>query len=308
MKAAWMVVLTLLVVALVGGGYWLWTPDRPRAVLESRYLASRGDMRLIAGTRLHVRDSGPGDAPAVIMIHGFGSSLHTWEGWAQALESDYRVIRFDLPGAGLSEPDPTGDYTDARTMAILAALMDQLGVAKAALIGNSIGGRIAWSFAAHYPDRVIKLVLVSPDGFASPGFDYGRKPDVPEIVKIMRYVLPKPLMRMNLAPAYADPSRLGDATVDRYYELMLAPGGREAMIARMQQTVLEDPAPLLARIRVPVLLLWGEKDAMIPSANAADYQRYLPDSRLVLLPDLGHVPQEEAPERSLIPVRAFLAQ
>jgi pimeloyl-ACP methyl ester carboxylesterase len=80
------------------------------------------------------------------------------------------------------------------------------------------------------------------------------------------------------------------------------------MLERMRQTVLQNPAPLLRRIQAPTLLLWGEKDAMIPVTNAADYVRDLPKSQLVRLPGLGHVPQEEAPEVSLVPVRAFLAR
>jgi pimeloyl-ACP methyl ester carboxylesterase len=218
------------------------------------------------------------------------------------------VVRFDLPGAGLSEPDPTHDYSDARVRFLLAALMDQLGIQKAALIGNSIGGRIAWGFAARNPDRVTKLVLVSPDGFASPGFDYGKAPKVPAIAGLAKYILPKAFLKMNVAPAYADQSRLSETTLNRYYELLLAPGVRGALIERMGQTVLENPEPLLRQIKIPVLLLWGEKDALIPVANAADYQKDLPDVRLALLPGLGHVPQEEAPAVSLAPVRAFLAQ
>jgi pimeloyl-ACP methyl ester carboxylesterase len=262
----------------------------------------------VAGTRLHVRDSGPRQAPAVIMIHGFGSSLQTWEPWAQALQDRFRVITLDLPGSGLSEPDTTGDYTDSRSVAVLVALMDRLGVDRAALIGNSIGGRIAWTFASVHPDRVSRLVLISPDGYASDGFEYGKKPEVPAMVQAMRYTLPAFLLKMNLQPAYGDPAALSDAVVERYHDLMLAPGSRGALIARMQQTVLADPVPMLRRIQVPVLLLWGSKDAMIPPANAADYQRELRDSRLVTLPGLGHVPFEEAPDRSLEPVRAFLSQ
>jgi pimeloyl-ACP methyl ester carboxylesterase len=294
-----MVLLALL-------AYWLWTPDRDRAALEAKYANAPDDFIEVAGIRLHVRESGPKTAPAVILLHGFGSSLHTWEAWAQTMSRSMRVIRFDLPGAGLTGPDPKGDYTDARALEILAALMDRLGVARASLVGNSIGGRIAWTFAAKNPARVDKLVLVSPDGFASPGFQYGRAPEVPAFLGAMRYVLPKAILRMNLEPAYADPARLGDAVVTRYHDLMLVPGVRDAMLARMRQTVLQDPRPLLKQIAAPVLLLWGEKDAMIPVANAQDYVKVLKQSMLVVLPGLAHVPQEEAAERSLVPVQAFL--
>lgn len=294
----------VLVVLLIA--FWLWTPDEDRAALEARYLAAPGDIVEVSGMRLHVRDSGPKDAPAVLMVHGFGGSLHSWEPWAQALSADHRVIRLDLPGCGLSTPDPTGVYTDARSIEVLIALMDRLGVKQASLVGHSIGGRIAWTFAAQHPDRVDRLVLVAPDGFASPGFDYGKAPEVPATVTLMRYVLPKPLLRMSLEPAYADASFLTDALTTRYHDLMLTPGGRDALIARMQQTTLVDPLPLLRRIRAKTLLVWGEADAMIPFANSADYLKAIPDVTLVSLPGVGHLPQEEAPQRSGDSVVAFL--
>jgi pimeloyl-ACP methyl ester carboxylesterase len=306
MKRMGLAIAAAGVVLLLAGAAWLWTPDRSLATLEAKYLRSPKDMIEVAGVRLHVRDDGPKAAPAIIMIHGFGASLHTWEPWAQALEPKFRVIRFDLPGSGLSSPDPKGDYTDARTIAVLLALMDRLGVAKASLIGNSIGGRIAWTFAAEHPDRVDKLVLISPDGFASPGFAYGQAPKVPATLGLMRYVLPKSLLRASLKPAYGDPAALTQPTLDRYYELMLAPGVRQALLQRMKETVLVDPRSLLHRIRAPVLLLWGERDGMIPFSNAQAYLQNLPDARLAALPNLGHTPQEEAPAISLRPVEAFL--
>ena len=99
MKSVAAIILALLCIAL-----WLWTPDRSRAALEAKYLTQPGEMLEVAGVRLRVRDTGPKGAPALIMLHGFGSSLETWEPWARALQTDYRVIRFDLPGTGLSAP------------------------------------------------------------------------------------------------------------------------------------------------------------------------------------------------------------
>jgi pimeloyl-ACP methyl ester carboxylesterase len=294
----------LAFLAIVAAAVWLYAPDKPRGVLETAY---PGDYRLVDGVRLRLRDTGPRGAPAVILLHGFGASLDTWEPWARALSGRYRVIRFDLPGFGLTGTDPTGDYTDAREMRILADLMDQLGVARASLIGNSLGGRIAWSFAALHPDRVTRLVLVSPDGFASPGFAYGKAPKIPLVMRALPYVAPRALLKANLAAAYGRPDALSEATVTRYRDLMLAPGVRRAILARMGQVILHDPAPTLARIQTPTLLLWGEKDGMIPIANAADYLRDLPHATLARLPGLGHVPFEEDPATSLAPVERFLA-
>ena len=286
--------------------FLLWTPDRDRASLEALYLQSPADMVQVAGQRLHVRDSGPKDAPAILMVHGFGASLHTWEPWARALSTTHRVVRFDLPGSGLSPPDPQGDYRDARTIALMLALLDQLGIPRAHVVGHSIGGRMAWTFAATHPQRVDRLVLLAPDGFASPGVAYGQAPDVPALMGLMRYVLPRPLLRMNLEPAYANPAELSDAMTTQYHDLMRAPGGRQALLSRLQQTVLVDPVPLLRSIQAPTLLLWGEQDAFIPISNAADYVQALPRSTLVRLPGTGHVPQEEAVQAGLAAVRDFL--
>ena len=298
--------VTLATVLL--GGCWLYTPDKPRAVLEQLYLRQASDMLDVASTQLHVRDDGPKDAPAIILLHGFGSSLHTFEPWAEALKADYRVVRLDLPGSGLSPPDPTGDYTDARSIALILVLMDDLGIETATLVGNSIGGRIAWNMAVDHPERVAKLVLISPDGFASPGFAYGEAADVPTVMKAMRFTLPKSAIRPNLAASYGDPGLLTEATVKRYHDLMLAPGGRGALLKRMEQTVLTDPATRLPQIKAPVLLLWGRKDRLIPFSNSADYTKLLADSRLVAFKDLGHVPMEEDPAQSLAPLKAFLAE
>ena len=291
---------------LLGLGIVLWTPDLPRATVEAQYLQQPGDLVEVAGTTVHLRDSGPRDGPPVILIHGFGSSLQTWNAWAAALESDRRVIRFDQPGHGLSPADRTGDYSDARVMAVVIGIMDRLGVGRADLVGNSIGGRIAFTFAATHPERVRKLVLVSPDGYESPGFRYGVAPEVPMVAGAMRLWLPRPLLRLTLGTAFADSAAVTEPLVSRYYDLIRAPGVRAAMLERMRQTVLVPPEPLLARVRAPVLLLWGEEDALIPVSTAGGYVRALPHVQTVLLPQLGHVPQEEGPERSLQPVRAFL--
>ncbi len=293
--------------AVLAAGMFLYTPDRPVAALAALYLTPEDRFVEVLGVRLRVRISGPQDAPAVILLHGFGASLETWEPWSQALSQHYRVIRFDLPGFGLTGPDPSGDYTDARSVQILGALMDKLQVSRASVIGNSLGGKIAWNFAVAYSRRVNRLVLISPDGFASPGFEYDKAPKIPAMLKLLPYTLPRFMLRMNLAMAYANPNRLTDAVLTRYWNLMRAPGDRAAMIARMSQVRLSPPEPLLRQITAPTLILWGEQDRMIPFSNAADYLRDIPHAQLAALPGLGHVPFEEDPAASLPPVLEFLA-
>ena len=305
MKSALIIALIALL-CLFALAAWLWTPDLPRDELESRYADGPDDFLDVRNVRLHVRDRGPRDAPALLMLHGFGSSLHTWQPWADALAADMRVISLDLPGAGLSSADPGPDYSDERSLELLLALLDQLQIERISLLGNSLGGRIAWRFAAAHPERVDRLILMAPDGFASPGFEYGKAPQVPAWLGLLRYFLPKSVLRMNLKVAYADPQQLTDAAVTRYHDLLLAPGNRGAMLERMAGVILVPPEPLLAGIEAPTLLVWGERDAMIPFSNAQDYLAALPDARLISFPDLGHVPHEEAPMRTIEAIRSFL--
>lgn len=306
MKAMLTAILVVLTLALAALGFWLWTPDLPRDRLEARYFAPDGAYLEVAGARLHVRDTGPRDAPAIIMLHGLGSSLHTWQDWARGLENRYRLVRFDLPAHGLTGADPTGDYSMERWVALLEGAMGALDLERAALLGNSMGGRLAWMMAAQRPARISALVLVSPDGFESPGFDYGKTPDVPALMGLMRYSLPAFMLRPNVEIAYSDKDALGQEVFERYHDMMRAPGNRAALVDMMGQVVLVPPEPLLERIEAPTLLVWGERDAMIPAENARDYLEAMKDASLVTFPELGHVPQEEAPARSLIPVADFL--
>ncbi|MEM0952992.1 MAG: alpha/beta hydrolase [Pseudomonadota bacterium] len=295
----------VLILALIAG-ILLWTPDRDRAELEALYLNKDADMVALLGTPVHLRDDGPREQHAVVMLHGLGASLHTWEPWAQSLAQDVRIIRFDMPGAGLSPPDTSNIYSDERMIDLLLALMEEKGLTTIDLVGHSMGGRIAWRFAAAQPDRLRRLVLIAPDGFASPGFEYDRAPEVPLLMEAMRFFLPAFLFEANLEASYANPGRLTDQTVQRYYDLVLAPGNRAALLERTRQTRLRPPPPILKTISAYTLLIWGEMDAMIPFSNAEDYLAHLPNAGLVSFPGLGHVPHEEAPDKVLAAVAAFL--
>lgn len=281
--------------------------DLPRDALVARYAAPPSEFRTIAGVTLHVRDEGPRDAPAILLLHGFGVSLHLWDDWARLLAPRFRVIRPDLPGFGLTGPDPTGDYSDERTIAVIAALLDDLGVARAHVIGSSMGGRYAWRFAADHPERVDRLVLMAPDGFSETGKD-GKPPRIPWYFRLLPWMLPERPLRKISATGYADPAALTDAIFTRTHDLLRAPGVRRAMLDRMAAMTRSDPTPILARITAPTLLLWGDTDRMIPHTHAADYERAIPHAETVVLPALGHAPMEEAPEASLAPVLDFLSR
>jgi pimeloyl-ACP methyl ester carboxylesterase len=276
------------------------------AELKLRYGSESQHVVQVDGLNIHYKDTGPKDAPVVLLLHGFGSSLQTWDVWAAKLEPHYRVIRLDLPGFGLTGPSPLHDYSERGDLATLTHFVNKLGVANFSVIGHSMGGKMAWGLAAAEPDRVKALVLMAPDGFPE-AKDIGTKPyALPSIMGVIKFSLPKFLVRKSIEPAFFDVNALSDSLVDRYYDMLRAPGVRAAILERSNQTIYTDPVPRLKQIKAPTLLIWGEQDQMIPSSNAQSYAHVLSNSKTVLLPKLGHLIQEEQPEVALAHVAAFL--
>lgn len=292
--------------AIVLSGFW--TPDLDRAELEKRYAASSPQTIDIDGLKVHYKETGPLGASALLLLHGFGSSLQAWDDWTVKLEQKYRVIRLDLPGFGLTGASPDHDYSEEKDLAILTHFADKLGLDKFSVIGHSMGGKMAWSLAAAQPDRVQALVLMAPDGFPETK-DIGTKPyEVPAIMGVIQYFLPKYLVRKSIEPAFANSAALNEALVNRYFDMLRAPGVRGAILDRSNQTIYSDPVPRLKAIKAPTLLIWGEQDRMIPSSNAQSYAGVLLNSTTVLVPQLGHLLQEEQPEKGLAFVMEFLDQ
>jgi pimeloyl-ACP methyl ester carboxylesterase len=286
--------------------YGLWTPDLERAELEKRYVASKPQIIEVDGLQVHYKATGPEGAPALLLLHGFGSSLQAWDDWSVKLEQKYRVIRLDLPGFGLTGASTTNDYSEEKDLATLTHFADKLGLEKFSVMGHSMGGKMAWSLAASQPERVRALVLMAPNGFPETT-DIGTKPyEVPAVMGLIKYVFPKYLVRKSIEPAFSDADALNDALVNRYFDMLRAPGVRGAILNRSNQTIYTDPVPRLKAIKAPTLLIWGEQDQMIPSTNAQSYANVLSNSTTVIVPKLGHLLQEEQPEKGLTAVMKFL--
>jgi hypothetical protein len=227
--------------------YGLWAPDIEPSELRARYGATSQDVVMVDGLNVYYKDTGPKDAPVLLLLHGFGSSLQTWDVWAAKLETQYRVIRLDLPGFGLTGPSPLHDYSESGDLATLTHFVDKLGVSSFSIIGHSMGGKMAWNLAASEPDRVKALVLMAPDGFSEVK-DIGTKPyAMPAVMGMIQFCLPKYLVRKSIEPAFFDSSALSDRLVDRYYDMLRAPGVRSAILERANQTVYTDPVPRLKK-------------------------------------------------------------
>jgi len=305
-------VLALFLLVLAGLVAAAWAPDRPVDSLKARWAPAPSQFVRIEAMDVHLRDEGPRDDPLpIVLIHGTSASLHTWDGWADALKPTRRVIRFDLPAFGLTGPAPDGDYTLARYARFVTQVLDHLQVKQAVLAGNSLGGGIAWKTAVDFPARVAALVLVDAGGYPITalsvpiGFKIAR---VPALVPLMQNVLPRRLIEASARNVYGDPSRVTPELVDRYYELTLREGNRQALVQRFREIQREDLSAQIAQVRQPTLILWGSRDRLIPPEQAGRFHEDIAGSQLTMFDGLGHVPQEEDPAATVAAVKAFLAR
>ncbi|TRD10612.1 alpha/beta hydrolase [Erythrobacter insulae] len=294
------------------------TPDTDAAEMRAKYGAAPSQFVEIAnGVTVHLRDEGPRDAPAIILLHGSNSDLHTWDEWAAGLIDTYRVIRFDQVGHGLTGPDAAGDYSRANYVEDIREVADALGVKTFVLGGNSMGGKHTLAFAARYPERLNGLVLVDASGGPMPeddtqdddsgniGFTIAKTPG---INKIAEQITPRSLIAQSLEQSVSIKSVVDDAMIDRYWELLRYPGNRAATMARF--TTGYDPLTReqIEAITVPVLIQWGDEDRLIPLSAGRWLDQTIPDSELLIYSGIGHLPQKELPAKTVADAKAWLSE
>ena len=302
--------LIVLAMCVTGGVWATWEPDKQLGQLVARWAPEPSTFVELDGMQVHVRDTGPRNDPTpIVLIHGMASSLHTWEGWQTQLQGKRRVISFDLPGFGLTGASPQSDYRiDSYTRFVLR-LLDAQGVKQVTLVGNALGGEVAWQTAVLAPDRVKKLVLIGSDGYPQSALSMPLAFQMAG-AKGWRWIVERVLSRSVVASSvrsvYGDPSKVTKDQIDRYYELSLRVGNRKALFLRMDQAQFGYSANLIRRIQQPTLVIWGGKDQMNPAENGPYFCRDIPKCKLVNLPELGHIPQEEDPAATLSAARAFL--
>lgn len=295
----------LIAIILLVVGYLSVTPDLPLDFLKNKYAAAPSKFMALNELRIHYRDEGTGDA--IVLVHGTGASLHTWNAWAQDLSQTHRVIRLDLPAYGLTGKDPKKRYSSKDYVDLIDAFLKELNVNQFHLAGNSLGGLVSWLYASYHPDKVQKLILIDPSGFPSK-----KSPMVislaktPGINMLIRYVTPKAFIKKNLKEVYYNPDLISTQILDRYYELTLAPGNRTAFIDRAK-IEREDYTDRLGLITNPTLILWGAEDAWIPLKNAYRFEEKIATSTVVVMKETGHLPMEEKPAKSLAITLDFLS-
>lgn len=301
--------LAAVVVIALGAGYLvLKRDDIPYATLEEKYGGpASAYLDLPDGVRVHYRDQGNPNGPALVLVHGFSASLHAWEPWVERLGPTYRIVSLDLPGHGLTRAPPCYRASITGYGEVVDALAQHLQLQRFTLAGNSMGGEVAWNYALAHPDKLEGLILVDAAGWPSreprgpPGA--AQLMEAPVIGPALRRLDARALFAQGLRMSFADPAFVDDAMIDRYWELARAPGHRDILF-----TIRRDgeDTRTLGDILTPTLILWGEEDRLISVSDARRFADVLLHMDLITYPDVGHIPMEEAPDQSAADVAAFL--
>ena len=275
--------------------------------LEAKYTDKTSNFVTIDGNRIHYRDEGEGDQrEVVVLIHGTASSLHTWDKWTEGLVKQYRVVRMDLPGSGLTGPDKSDRYEVSDDVSFLSQFLQQLNIQQAHIVGSSLGGRIAWQYALEFPEKVTSLTLMNalayPQVSWPPAIEMGQLPIVDKLVENLSS---KFMYKYSLEDVYFSPDLIDDALVNRYFELSQYPGNSSALTKRVKARLDQD-SHLVAGIRSPTLVLWGENDIYFPVSNARRFKEDIEQAQIQTYSNVGHLPMEEVPAQSLNDFRSFI--
>ncbi len=283
-----------------------WKNDIDLNELKDKYAYPSSSFISIDDINVHYRDVGKGEA--ILLIHGTGASLHTWEKWIDILSSGYRVISFDLPGFGLTGPDPNHNYQISRYSAILDSLMVKLKVDSFHIAGNSLGGLVAWRYTTQFPQKVLTLNLIDAAGMPQPG----KKPPfifqlakLPVLSTLLQKVTPKIIIKNSMLDVYKNDQLVTEKLIDRYFELSLREGNRTAFVKRMSQLNEKLDISDLKKITAPVLIQWGKDDRWIPLSKGYEFKKLIPQAELKIY-NSGHVPMEENPMETVEDYVIFL--
>lgn len=294
------------------------TPDTDPAEMRAKYGGPPSQYVEIGdGVTVHLRDEGPRDGLPIVLLHGSNADLHTWEPWVEGLSGTYRLIRFDQVGHGLTGPDSVGDYSRANYVEDIREVADALGLNRFVIGGNSMGGKHALAFAATYPERVSGMILVDASGVPMDAVETEENEDdggnigftiarMPGINLIAEQITPRSLIAQSLEQSVSVKSVASEEAIDRYWELLRYPGNRAATMARFSADYDALTAKKIAGIDVPALILWGDEDRLIPLAAGRWLDEQLPNSELIVYQGIGHLPQEEAPQKTVSDVQDWL--
>jgi len=289
-----------VMVLLIVLGIVFYQKDQSPEEVYKKYALVSSQQIAIGGVQLHYSDEGNRlDSTPLLLIHGTSSSLRTWDGVTAQLKSQYRIIRFDLPGFGLTGPNPNRDYSTSYYNQVIDSFLTALHVSRVIIVGNSLGGLIATQYAIYQPAKVRGLVLVDAAGLPPAKKTTGaigfKLAQMPVINRLLTIITPRELVKKSLQDAYGDTEKVTDSLTTQYFDMLTREGNRQALIDRMRQGWQVTDSNFLTKVEAPTLIVWGSKDRLIPVENAELFQQKIKNSQVHIWDNLGHVPMEEDP-------------
>lgn len=298
-------VLLFLVLTLVIVFFVVRVPSKSPDQLREKYTNAESEFVEIQGMPVHYRIEGQGHP--LVLIHGTASSLHTWGGWTEALKDSFQVVRLDMPAFALTGPHKDGEYSYDFYVQFLDEFVQRIGLDTFALAGNSLGGAISWNYALQYRDKLTHLILVDASGIPKAAQEpplVFKLAKSPATAFLLKHITPRSFIEDNMRQVYYNDLLITEELVDRYYDMTLREGNRQAFIDRVK-TKMSDRSSEIQTIAIPTLIQWGRYDEWIPVQDGFRFQELLPNSSLILY-EAGHVPMEELPKETALDVREFL--
>lgn len=307
MKRAILLIVFGLIGLLCGYIASAWHGDIPVEEIIEKYTYDNSQFLELDGMKVHYRINGD-TGETVVLLHGTAASLHTWEAWTQELSKYYRVVSFDMPGFGITGPEPNGVYTRERYLKFIDDVLVKLDVDSCYMAGNSFGGYMTWSYAVAHPNKVRKIAILN-----SSGYPRGDQPTpisfklqkMKWLKPVLTHLTPKSLVRRGVEVVYYDDSKITEERVQRYMDLLLREGNREGLMGKTQQ-ITYDYVEEIKQVQCPTLIMWGDDDRLVNVSAAPSFHADIPNSELLIYENMGHVPMEEIPERSVADFIAFL--
>ena len=296
--------------------------DIPRDEIENKYAKPPSDFIILDdGSRIHYRDEGNPNGPTIFLLHGFTSSLFSFEKLTPLINQEYRIISFDFPGFGLTGAVPNRDYSFEALLKTVKKMKNKLEVENFTILGHSMGGRVAWYYAAQNPNEIDGLIIIG-SGVIADNDDLRKVKENtgdPIIFDLLRtdfpfknqllYITPRFFASQGAKTAIFDHTLVTDELVTQYHEIALLEGSRMAfgdMMSDINDEDFLDDIDLLKSIKSPTLVIHGEKDNLVSLWSVDYFIQNIAQAQYKLYPNIGHFPVYENPLQSANDINKFL--
>lgn len=327
-KKILIIVFAIIVIGVVVIVTLFYKPDLTREQLADTYINDESEfIKLPNGATMHYRDEGNPNGSVLVLVHGGLGSLQNWDGWIEQLSENYRLISMDLLGHGLTGVYPDNIYTRIAARDAIHMLLEELGVNRYSVAGNSWGGGIALEMALEYPDEVEGLILVDSEGVPNgeDGYDATlfssaepTPPDDPSYTTVSwlesfgsKFIGPA-VVRQALDSMVYNKDLMTDEFVDYFGRIIRHTGNRDAQILLFRQGLYlvdqngpQDLLPRLGELQMPTLVMQGREDTLVPLRVSETFHANITNSDLVIIDEAGHMPMIEKPMETAQAVHAF---